>query len=48
MSEKDYKAVVEYYGEVMKNTDKKSADYQDSKKALQDLTKMLKSKKGKK
>jgi hypothetical protein len=48
MSEKDYKAVVEYYGEVMKNTDKKSADYQDSKKALQDLTKMLKAKKGKK
>ena len=48
MSEKDYKAVVEYYGEVMKNTDKKSADYQDSKRALQDLTKMLKAKKGKK
>ncbi len=48
LSEKDYKGVVEYYGEVMKNTDKKSTDYQEAKKALQDLTKMLKTKKGKK
>lgn len=48
LSEKDYKGVVEHYGEVMKNTDKKSTDYQEAKKALQDLTKMLKTKKGKK
>lgn len=47
--EKDYKAAVEYYGVVLKNTDKKSSEYQEAKKALQDITKEVKGgKKGKK
>ncbi len=44
-AERDYKAAVEYYGEALKNSEKKSAPYVESKKALEDITKLLRKKK---
>lgn len=47
-AENDYKTAVQYYGTVMKNSDKKSESYLQSKKRLEEITKMFKNKKNKK
>ena len=44
-AEKDYKVAVDYYGEALKNSEKKSTQYVESKKALEEITKTLKKKK---
>ena len=46
-TEEDYKTAVEYYGIVLKNAEKKSSSYETAKKRLQDITKLMKKKKGK-
>jgi cytochrome c-type biogenesis protein CcmH/NrfG len=49
LKENDSKAAVEYWAEVLKNSEKNSSSYQQAKKSLEDLTKRLKvQKKGKK
>jgi hypothetical protein len=49
LKENDSKAAVEYWAEVLKNSEKNSSSYQQAKKSLEDLTKKLKvQKKGKK
>ena len=49
ITENDNKAAVEYFAEVLKNSDKKSSSYIEAKNALSDLTKKLKAqKKGRK
>ena len=49
LKENDSKAAVEYWAEVLKNSEKNSSSYQQAKKSLEDLTKKLKAqKKGKK
>lgn len=47
-AENDYKTAVQNYGTVMKNSDKKSESYIQSKKRLEEITKKFKSKKNKK
>jgi hypothetical protein len=46
--EDDYKAAVEYYAIVLKESEKKSDTYKEAKKHLEDITKLFKSKKKKK
>ena len=49
LKDNDSKAAVEYWAEVLKNSEKNSSSYQQAKKSLEDLTKKLKAqKKGKK
>ncbi len=47
-AENDYKTAVQNYGTVLKNSDKKSESYLQSKKRLEEITKMFKNKKNKK
>jgi hypothetical protein len=49
LKENENKAAIEYFAEVLKNSEKNSNSYKQAKKALEDLTKRLKAqKKGKK
>ena len=49
LKDNDNRAAVEYWAEVLKNSEKNSSSYQQAKKSLEDLTKRLKvQKKGKK